>query len=65
MAVVQGPVQYCRGDDGVTEQLTPLAEALVRSEDDAAALVPDSRLAYGTPQPELRLKVIDRPTNHC
>ena len=39
MAVVQEPVQYCRGDDGVTEQLTPFAKALVRSEDDAAPLV--------------------------
>ena len=38
MAVVQLPVQHCRGDDGITEQFTPFAEAIVRNEDDAAPL---------------------------
>ena len=37
MAVVQQPVQHRRGDDGVAQQFAPLAEALVRCQDDAAS----------------------------
>ena len=40
VAVVRQPVQRRRGDDGVAEQFAPLAEALVRYQDDAAPLVP-------------------------
>ena len=39
VAVVEQPVQDGRGDDGVAQQLTPLAEALVRGQDDASAFV--------------------------
>ena len=38
MAVVQQPVLDRRGDDGVAGELAPLAEALVRCQDDAAPL---------------------------
>ena len=40
MVVVQQPGQNRRGDDGVAQQLTPLAEALAGSEDYAAPLLP-------------------------
>ena len=39
VAVVQQPVQDGRGDDGVTQQLAPFTEALVRGQDNAPALV--------------------------
>ena len=38
VAVVQQPVQHRRGDDGVAGQFAPLAESLVRCQDDAAPL---------------------------
>ena len=45
VAVMQQPVQDGRGDDGVAEKLTPLAEALVGGQDDAAPLIPaDTRV---------------------
>ena len=40
MAVVQQPVQYRRGNDSVPQEVSPLAKALVGSEDDDAPLVP-------------------------
>ena len=40
VAVVHQPVQHRRGDDGVAEQLTPLAEASIRRQDDGSLLVP-------------------------
>ena len=40
VAVVQQPVQHRRGDDGVAEKLSPLPEAFIRRQDDAAPLVP-------------------------
>ena len=31
--MVEQPVQYCRGDDGVPQEFSPFSEALVGSED--------------------------------
>src|SRR6185436_14371476 len=39
VTVVQEAIEDRRGDDAVAEDLAPLAEALVRGQDDAAALV--------------------------
>src|SRR5437660_12516704 len=38
--VMQEPVQYRRGDDRVAENRTPVTVALVRGQEDTAALVP-------------------------
>ena len=40
VAVMQQPVQNCRGDDGVAQKLAPFSEALVGRQDDAAFLIP-------------------------
>ena len=39
IAVVQQPVQDGRGDDFISQELSSLAKALVRSQDDGAPLV--------------------------
>ena len=39
MAVVQQPVQYGRGNDSVPQEVSPLAKALVGSEDYVASFV--------------------------
>ena len=40
MTVMEQPVQDGRGDDRVSQELSPFSEALVGSQDDAAPLVP-------------------------
>src|SRR5207244_7471352 len=62
--VMQEPVQYRRGDDRVAENRTPVTVALVRGQEDTAALVPPADELEEDRGPQIVQRQVTHFINH-